>query len=68
MLASYGTINQKGERVAIMEMRKHAAWYLKGLKGNGKVRSRINQVETREELLEILYTYAQELEAAIKAS
>ncbi len=51
-----------------MEMRKHAAWYLKGLKGNGKVRSRINQVETREELLEILYTYAQELEAAIKAS
>lgn len=61
-------IKIKGEKVAIMEMRKHAAWYLKGLKGNGRVRARINHIESREGLLDILYTYAQELEAAIKAS
>lgn len=56
-------IKIKGERVALMEMRKHAAWYLKGLRGNGKVRKQINHVETRDELLDILYNYAQELEA-----
>ncbi|WP_163972113.1 tRNA dihydrouridine synthase DusB [Oceanobacillus halotolerans] len=61
-------IKIKGEKVAIMEMRKHAAWYLKGLKGNGKVRNRINHVETREGLLDILYTHVDELEASYKAS
>ncbi|MEA6608268.1 tRNA-dihydrouridine synthase, partial [Salmonella enterica subsp. enterica serovar Newport] len=29
-------INLKGEKVAVMEMRKHASWYLKGIRGNGK--------------------------------
>lgn len=61
-------IKIKGERVAIMEMRKHAAWYLRGLKGNGKVRSLINHTETSDGLLDILYTYAHELEATMSAS
>lgn len=44
----------KGEYVAVREMRKHAAWYLKGIRGNGNVRNAINQVETAEELRTIL--------------
>ena len=41
-------INLKGEKVAVMEMRKHASWYLKGIIGNGKARKLINQAETRD--------------------
>lgn len=54
-------INLKGEHTAILEMRKHAAWYLKGLKGNGHVRKRINECTTREGLEQILNEYVEEL-------
>lgn len=33
----------KGEIVALREMRKHASWYLKGIRGNGKIRMAINE-------------------------
>lgn len=36
----------KGEYQAVREMRKHAAWYLKGLVGAAKARERINRAET----------------------
>lgn len=36
----------KGEKVALREMRKHASWYLKGIRGNGKIRMAINQTNT----------------------
>ncbi|GEL78235.1 tRNA dihydrouridine synthase DusB [Tenuibacillus multivorans] len=61
-------IRLKGEHTAILEMRKHAAWYLKGLKGNGKVRKRINECESKEKLVEILEEYVQELKVTSKAS
>jgi nifR3 family TIM-barrel protein len=54
-------IGIKGEKVATREMRKHAAWYLKGLRGNGNVRNRINEAETKEELTTILLDYAKRL-------
>ncbi|MER2109093.1 MAG: tRNA dihydrouridine synthase DusB [Solibacillus sp.] len=44
----------KGEKVAVREMRKHASWYLKGIRGNGKVRTAINQAETRADMVMIL--------------
>jgi len=44
----------KGEGVAVREMRKHASWYLKGIRGNGKVRTAINQIETAVELRALL--------------
>ncbi|AKG75129.1 tRNA dihydrouridine synthase DusB [Salinicoccus halodurans] len=47
-------IHLKGEKVAVMEMRKHASWYLKGIKGNGNMRKAINQAETREALAGII--------------
>lgn len=54
-------IKIKGEKVAIKQMRKHAAWYLKDLPGNGQVRKLINQAEMKDELVEILLTYVDEL-------
>ena len=47
-------IEYKGEYLGIREMRKHVAWYTKGLKGSAKLRDEINKVESYEELEELL--------------
>ncbi|PAE22885.1 tRNA dihydrouridine synthase DusB [Bacillus sp. 7894-2] len=47
-------ISLKGEHIAVLEMRKHAAWYLKGIRGNAKVRNGINESNTRKELVSVL--------------
>lgn len=62
MLHADRLIKLKGERVGIMEMRKHAAWYLKGLRGNAKVRTAINECNTRAELESLLQEYVEFLE------
>lgn len=35
----------KGARVALYEMRKHIAWYLKGLRGSNEVKAEINKMD-----------------------
>lgn len=45
----------KNENIGVREMRKHAAWYLKGIKGNAIVRNAINECSTRAELVNLLY-------------
>ena len=47
-------IEYKGEYLGIREMRKHVAWYTKGLKGSAKLRDEINKVESYEELEKLL--------------
>lgn len=54
-------IKLKDEKQAILEMRKHASWYLKGVKGNGSVRKELNQANTREELMDILERFSKEV-------
>ncbi|MFJ6414880.1 tRNA dihydrouridine synthase DusB [Terribacillus saccharophilus] len=61
-------VRLKGERVAIMEMRKHAAWYLKGLDGTGKVRKLINETTTKEDMANLLYDFADQAEASMAMS
>lgn len=56
-------IQLKGEKIAVREMRKHASWYLKGIRGNGKVRNAINQTETQAELKGLLGALVEEHEA-----
>lgn len=46
----------KGEYIGIREMRKHTAWYTRGMRGASKLRALINQVESYEELEELLKT------------
>ncbi|MBB5174877.1 tRNA dihydrouridine synthase DusB [Texcoconibacillus texcoconensis] len=53
----------KGEGVAVREMRKHAAWYIKGIKGAAKFRDQINQMDTRDELADSLYQLVEQVEA-----
>ncbi len=47
-------IKYKGEFCGIREMRKHVAWYTKGLHGSARLREQINAVESYEELEKIL--------------
>ncbi|SOC26477.1 tRNA-U20-dihydrouridine synthase [Ureibacillus xyleni] len=57
----------KGESVAVREMRKHASWYLKGIRGNGIVRNAINQMETASELRALINSVADQLEEQVEA-
>ena len=50
-------IEDKGEHLGVREMRKHAAWYLKGMKDSAKVRDTFNHANTKEEFEDILLTY-----------
>lgn len=51
-------IENKGEYIAIREMRKHCAWYLKGIRNSAKVRNEINKAKSvdviEQKLKEIL--------------
>lgn len=47
-------VDLKGEYVAVREMRKHAAWYMKGLRGAAPFRDRINQIEERNEMAAVM--------------
>ena len=44
----------KGDYLGIREMRKHVAWYTKGLEGSAKLRDDINKVESYQELEALL--------------
>lgn len=56
-------VDLKGEKVGVMEMRKHASWYLKGVRGNGKARKALNQAETEAEMIGILTEFRDEMRA-----
>lgn len=55
----------KGEHIASMEMRKHAAWYMKGLPGGNEVRKRINQCETGDALRQVLNDFRETLKPEV---
>ncbi|MFV9511703.1 tRNA dihydrouridine synthase DusB [Tepidibacillus sp. LV47] len=54
-------IELKGEKIGTQEMRKHAAWYIKGLPNAARIREQLNHVETREEMRQILLDYISSL-------
>jgi len=41
----------EGDRVALMEMRKHLSWYSKGLPGGAQFRAAVNRIENAPELI-----------------
>ncbi|WP_426449973.1 tRNA dihydrouridine synthase DusB [Paenibacillus sp. S-38] len=52
----------KGEAVAVKEMRKHLAWYLKGLRGGARVKDAIMEQTKRDAMIELLNDYISSLE------
>lgn len=51
------TLGIMPEKIAVREMRKHIAWYIKGLPGSAAVRNRINGITGAEELKDALRAY-----------
>ena len=54
-------ISLKGEKIAVLEMRSHGAWYLKGLPGASKVKTQIVSCDTVSEMLTIIDKFFLEL-------
>lgn len=50
-------VAEKGEYTGIREMRKHLAYYTKGMKNSSIIRDKINKIENKDELIETLETY-----------
>lgn len=50
-------IELKGEKLALLEMRSHAAWYVKGMRGATRIKREMSLVGTREKLLELISEY-----------
>lgn len=50
-----------GSEAAAREMRKHVAWYIKGLPHSARVREQVNRTRTVEEMVLLLETYLREL-------
>lgn len=50
-------VKEKGESVAVKEMRKHLAYYVKGTKDASKIRVKINEIERKDELINCLNEY-----------
>lgn len=51
----------KGENVAVREMRKHLAWYLKGIKGSSRIKDVIMEETKRDEMVRILENFVADL-------
>ncbi|NLD20666.1 MAG: tRNA dihydrouridine synthase DusB [Clostridiales bacterium] len=47
-------VQDKGEKIALLEIRGHALWYLKGIKGSSKIKNEISTVKSSKHLFDIL--------------
>ena len=55
----------KNEKVAILEMRSHIAWYLKGIPNNNLIKDEIFKSNTVEEMEKILNNYLKKIKFSI---
>lgn len=51
----------KSERVAVLEMRSHIAWYIKGMPYHKEIKNLIFKAQNKEEITEILDNYRKKL-------
>ena len=51
----------KGENVGVREMRKHLAWYLKGLCNSNEIKNKINTIVDKSQIKRVLIEYLYEL-------
>lgn len=50
-------VRYKGERIGILESRKHLGWYLRGVPGAAEARGRINTATTLQQIQDIFHAY-----------
>ena len=56
-------VRSAGEQAAAREMRKHVAWYIKGLPNSARVREQVNRTRTAAEMVELMRLYLADLAA-----
>lgn len=54
-------VSFKGEHVGVREMRKHLAWYIKGMRGAARMREQIFTAETVEQVKQIIEQWQTEI-------
>lgn len=54
-------VEYKGEVTGIKEMRKHIAWYIKGLRNATMIKNLINTITTKDEMISTLESYKDDL-------
>jgi nifR3 family TIM-barrel protein len=54
-------IQEKGDRLGVLEMRTHAAWYIKGLKNSSVVKTKIVSAESVHQFVSLIEDYFSEL-------
>ena len=54
-------VKYDGEKNGVAQMRFHLAWYLKGLKNSGEIKTKLNSLKDVESIKEILSEYTKEL-------
>ena len=55
-------VEEKGEDVAIKELRKHISWYTKNLKNSSEFRNSINKIEKKDDLISTIEEYFKTLD------
>jgi len=53
------TAEDKGEHIAVLEMRKHAGWYFKGTPGSARLRASVNKAKTLAALIKEIETFVE---------
>ena len=59
----YALKNEENKKQAVLKMRKHIAWYLKGIKNSSYIKDKINREEDIEEVKKILIDFLTENQA-----
>lgn len=49
----------KGEHIAVLEARKHVAWYVKGMRESASMRQKVNTMTNLPDLMKLIEEYAQ---------
>ncbi len=55
-------VENEPSKVAVLEIRNHIAWYLKGIKGSSDIKNKIYQTKNIDEINKILYDYKGNIE------
>ena len=53
-------MEQKSEHVAILEIRSHAAWYLKGIPGTSELKNQIFKIQSKNEFINSINEFLKE--------
>lgn len=51
-------VEYKGNHTGIVEMRKHIAWYLKGVKNSSTIKDKVFKMTNKDEIIELLKCFA----------